>query len=283
MRLQPVDLLANVGLGGQERGLLVEPLLVERRRPASSSKRTCSARRSRIAAGSRDGSASARQVSSSMVSRWPRSSAPSAVALGARAPLPARPAPRRASTGSRRRSASGCPRPRRVSGSSSTPRKASRPSALAASAPNCSSSRLASPARSLRNASLTTGWICSAGPGNRERRPGYCRARSASGSPGAPGPRAARSPAAASAASRGLAVDRLDLPCDRQPRPIGGGARKAGHALQGHRPAPPRSVAAAYCAAGSSGAAGAGAAGSLPVASAPAFAASSACFFSKAR
>ena len=31
MRLQPVDLLANVGLGGQKRRLLVEPLLVQRR------------------------------------------------------------------------------------------------------------------------------------------------------------------------------------------------------------------------------------------------------------
>ena len=77
MRLQPVDLLADVGLGGQERRLLCSRSRRDRpTRPSAA--RTCSASRWRIAAGSRDGSASACASAPRCASRWPARSAPSA-------------------------------------------------------------------------------------------------------------------------------------------------------------------------------------------------------------
>ena len=126
---------------------------------ASSSSRTWSARRWRMATMSRDGSASACRVRASMRSRWPRRIASSA------APSLRRACSRPASAASKaaRMTASVAARTSSVStisGASRTPRKASRPSALAGATPNSSTRRPASPARTFRNSSLTTGCVC---------------------------------------------------------------------------------------------------------------------------
>ena len=60
----------------------------------------------------------------------------------------------------------------------------------------------ASPARSFRKASLTTGCACRPACHDASASPGNCRAKSASAPPGAPAARGARSPAAAAAAPR---------------------------------------------------------------------------------
>ena len=59
MRLQPVDLFADIGLGRQQRGFHVEARFRRGRWPRRAAAATWSARRWRMTAGSRDGSASA--------------------------------------------------------------------------------------------------------------------------------------------------------------------------------------------------------------------------------
>ena len=204
MRLQPVELLADVGLGGEQRRLHVEPALVEPGRARPAAARTCSARRWRD-----------RRRRRATDRLRPAPSAPRCGRDGRRAPrraprlpparlLRGRPAP----ASSAARMAASRRRARLVafrsaSGTSSTPRSASSPSALAGATPNCSTSRLASPARSFRNASLTTG--CAGVPAARPTVSVACtlpREKRFCDQPAVPAARGARSPAAAGAAPR---------------------------------------------------------------------------------
>ena len=202
---------------------------------ASISRRTCSA----SAGGSLPARATDRlrpcSVSASIASRWPRSSVLSASPSARRACL--EPGQRR------RRSAAAWPRraPRAASsvsmasGTSSTPRSASSPSALAGATPNCSCSRLRQAGEVLQEGFVDDRLrLRSGGAADRQRRLEIAARKSLLD--GLPHRRlqpleARRQPQPHLDA---LAVDRLDFPGDRRAVMFGDGAREAGHALQCH-------------------------------------------------
>ena len=233
MRLQPVDLLADVGLGRQERRLHVQAVSSSWL-AASISRRTCSASRSRI-----DGRLARRvglgpAASAPRSRRYGREAAPRAPRLRLRRAC-FKPGQRRVErrAGSRRRARRAPPRSRR-----SRARRARRAAPAArrrwpARRRTAPRSRLARPARSFRKASLTTGCACGRRRGRRSASPGNCRAKSASAPPAAPaGSRRSKPGGSRSRTSTLLPLTDLTSQAIDVPVMLGDGPREAGHALQ---------------------------------------------------